>query len=117
MSTLKEWATIDPKALGTTGQPAYHVQNLVDGKWTSTRSKMDIIHPMDKDAPPIFSICDTQSDEIADFITSLRKVPKSGVHNPLKNPERYLKFGEISRKVSFNASEDSTSQRSVAHAV
>jgi len=28
----------------------------------------------------------------------LRSVPKSGVHNPLKNNERYLQYGEISRQ-------------------
>lgn len=27
----------------------------------------------------------------------MKAVPKSGVHNPLKNNERYLQFGEISR--------------------
>jgi len=97
-SSLSEWATIDPKSLGTTAEP-YAVQNLVDGKWCGSRTKMEIIHPLDKDAPPIFTIPDTQADEIQPFLDSLRKVPKSGVHNPLKNPERYVQFGEISRKV------------------
>ena len=60
---------------------------------------MKIIHPLDRDAHPIFTIPDTQENEIQPFIDSLRKVPKSGLHNPLKNPERYVKYGEISRKV------------------
>jgi len=98
MSSLPEWATIDPKALGTMAEP-YAVQNLVDGKWTSSKNKMTIIHPLDKDAHPIFTIPDTQVDEIGPFVESLRKIPKSGVHNPIKNPHRYLEFGEISRKV------------------
>jgi 1-pyrroline-5-carboxylate dehydrogenase len=38
--------------------------------------------------------------ELQPFVESLRGVPKSGVHNPLKNVERYVQFGEISRKVS-----------------
>lgn len=41
---------------------------------------------------------DTREDELGPFVESLRSVPKSGVHNPLKNVERYLQFGEISRK-------------------
>jgi len=28
----------------------------------------------------------------------MNRIPKSGVHNPLKNVERYLQFGEISRR-------------------
>lgn len=98
LASLPEWATIDPKRLGSTAEP-YAVQNLVDGQWKSSKQTMKIIHPLDKDAHPIFTIPDTQSDEIEPFIESLRKVPKTGVHNPLKNPERYLQFGEISRKV------------------
>jgi len=37
--------------------------------------------------------------ELGPFVESLRGVPKSGVHNPIKNVERYRQFGEISRKV------------------
>lgn len=97
-TSLSDWATIDPGSLGTTND-VYAVPNLVDGNWTNAKSAMEIIHPLDKDAPPIFTISDTQPDELAPFLASLRKIPKSGVHNPLKNPERYLQFGEISRKV------------------
>jgi len=53
---------------------------------------------MDKDSPPVCTIPDTQGNELGPFVESLRGVPKSGVHNPLKNNERYLQFGEISRK-------------------
>ena len=42
---------------------------------------------------------DTSVEELGPFVQSLAGVPKSGVHNPLKNVERYLMFGEISRKV------------------
>lgn len=100
MTTLSDWATIDPKVLGETDD-IYAVSNLVDGKWVKdTKQTMTIIHPMDKNKHPIFTIPDTQADEIGPFIDSLRKVPKSGQHNPLKKPERYVQYGEISRKVS-----------------
>jgi 1-pyrroline-5-carboxylate dehydrogenase len=91
------WATMDPKALGTTAEP-YAVPNIVDGKLTSTSKTIEIIHPLDRDAYPIFTVPDTQTGEIQPFLDSLRKVTKSGMHNPLKNPERYLDYGEISRK-------------------
>lgn len=33
-------------------------------------------------------IPDTQRDEAQPFIDSLKAVPKTGLHNPFKNPER-----------------------------
>lgn len=94
---LPPWATLDPLMLGE-GEP-YHVRNCVGGVWRSTNTSMDIPHPLDKTKAPIFSIPDTQVNELQPFLESLRKVPKSGVHNPLKNNHRYLQYGEISRKV------------------
>ena len=41
----------------------------------------------------------TSMDEIAPFIESLQSVPKSGLHNPFKNKERYLMLSEVNRKV------------------
>ena len=97
---IPEWATVDPKLMGTTPEP-YAVSNLVNGNWVKAKSTMTIPHPMDRDAHPIFTIPDTKSEELGPFFESLRGVPKSGVHNPLKNPERYVEYGEISRKASF----------------
>ena len=85
-------------ALGTDPEP-YTVSNIVNGSWCTTQATMTIPNPMDKDAPPVCTIPDTQINELQPFIESLKSVPKSGVHNPLKNNERYLQFGEISRKV------------------
>lgn len=99
LSALPSWATLDPSSLGLDPEP-YAVSNLVDGNWSSSKETMAIPNPMDKDAPPVCTIPDTQESELSPFLKSLKVVPKSGVHNPLKNVERYLQFGEISRKVS-----------------
>ena len=95
---MPSWATADPSKMGTTAEP-YAVSNLVDGKWAKAEATMTIPHPMDKDAHPIFTIPDTTVSELGPFLESLQKVPKSGRHNPLKNPDRYVQYGEISRKV------------------
>jgi 1-pyrroline-5-carboxylate dehydrogenase len=92
------WATADPATMGVSTD-IHSVANLVGGKWTDAKSRMTIPDPLDRDAQPIFTIPDTQVDELGPFFESLRKVSKSGVHNPLKNPDRYVKYGEISRKV------------------
>lgn len=42
----------------------------------------------------------TQPSEIQPFIDSLKSTPKSGLHNPIKCPERYLMYGEVSRKAA-----------------
>ena len=38
-------------------------------------------------------------DDIEPFIESLKSCPKSGLHNPFKNKERYLMLSEVNRKV------------------
>jgi 1-pyrroline-5-carboxylate dehydrogenase len=96
---MPSWATFDPSTAGSIAVP-HGVSNMVDGKWTtpSTHSNrvMEIIHPLDKNVPyPIFTTPDTAPDDLAPFIASLRRCPKSGLHNPLKNPERYLYLGQV----------------------
>lgn len=98
-SGIPTWATFDPAAVTTASTP-YAVQNIVGGEWQSAQKTMDIINPLDRDAPPIFTIPDTSSAELQPFIDSLRACPKSGLHNPFKNPHRYVELGEVSRKVS-----------------
>jgi len=44
---------------------------------------------------------DTKSDEdLKLFRDSLRACPRSGLHNPLKNPERYAKYGDVSFRLA-----------------
>jgi 1-pyrroline-5-carboxylate dehydrogenase len=97
--TTPSWATVNVKTLGSQATP-YAVQNLVDGQWQSAAKTLSIPHPLDRDKHDIFTIPETTADEIQPFVESMRKVPKSGLHNPLKRPERYVEYGEISRKVS-----------------
>ena len=97
--SVPAWATVDPGCMGVDAEP-YAVQNLVGGNWEGSTSKtITVPHPLDETAPPIFTIPDTQVSELDPFLESMRKVSKSGLHNPLKNPERYVQYGEISRKV------------------
>ena len=42
---------------------------------------------------------DPQIDEIQPYVQSLRSVPKSGLHNPLKNPERWTRMPPLSLPV------------------
>jgi 1-pyrroline-5-carboxylate dehydrogenase len=41
-----------------------------------------------------------QAEELSPFIKSLAACPKSGVHNPFRNVDRYLMLGSVSDKIS-----------------
>jgi 1-pyrroline-5-carboxylate dehydrogenase len=48
-----------------------------------------------------FIFCsDAKSTDIDEFVNSLNKCSKSGLHNPLKNPQRYVEYGSLSAKVA-----------------
>jgi hypothetical protein len=94
-----DWASVDPATLGSAPTP-YAVQNLVSGQWQSAKTSMTIPNPMNKNGPPVCTLPNTSSDELGPYVASLQSVSKSGMHNPLRNVERYRQFGEISRKVS-----------------
>jgi hypothetical protein len=95
-----DWASVDPATLGSAPTP-YAVQNIVGGQWRSAKTSMTIPNPMNKNGPPVCTLPNTSSDELGPYVASLQNVSKSGMHNPLKNVERYRQFGEISRKVSL----------------
>ncbi len=58
----------------------------VGGQWITSQKKKLLPDPMT--GKPFQEVPDTQVAEADAFIQSLRSVPKSGVHNPFKNPER-----------------------------
>jgi 1-pyrroline-5-carboxylate dehydrogenase len=91
MSSVPEFATVDPFA-GMTGDNPATLQNLVSGGWEdSDGGYIDVIDPMNGEA--ILKIPDTQNH--APFIAGLKSCPKSGMHNPLKNPQRYVALGDV----------------------
>ena len=98
---IPSWATVDPHSLGSGPNP-HNVSNIVAGNWQAQdkiKGKIYIPNPMNKDAPHLCTVPDTSIGELDPFVKSMENVSKSGVHNPLKNVERYLMYGDISRKV------------------
>jgi 1-pyrroline-5-carboxylate dehydrogenase len=78
------------------------VQNLVGGKWLDTERTNTIVDPLNGE--PFMTVPDTNGKELAAFVQSAKEVPKYGVHNPLKNPERYVQWGEICHKAGHELS-------------
>lgn len=90
---LKAFATVDPK--GMSGKDKGF--NLVNGEWKTTAAYTDLIDPLT--GKTMMQVPQTNSEEIQPFIDSMLAVPKSGLHNPFKNKERYLMLSEVNRKV------------------
>ena len=87
----KSFATVDPFA-GMTGSNPGKLQNLVGGQWVDVDAyRDDIPDPMSGEA--FLQIPDTQ--DLTPFIAGLESCPKSGLHNPLKNNDRYVHLGRV----------------------
>ncbi|MBU6415005.1 aldehyde dehydrogenase family protein [Patescibacteria group bacterium] len=70
------------------------LENLVGGEWRKTKNFVEVIDPLT--GGPLLVRPDTDISELEPFLAGLRSCPKSGLHNPFKNVERYRMLGEVS---------------------
>lgn len=89
---LKDFSVNQPK------QPKLKLENFINGEWRQTKTYEEYLDPLQGkvflEAPL------TDKSEMNDIITSMNNCPKHGLHNPLKNVERYRLYGEVCRKVT-----------------
>jgi len=92
MSTgWQTFASIDPFDGMTAANPG-KMANLVGGEWqTTTSTRDDIVDPLNGEA--FLLVPDTE--DIEPFVAGLASCPKSGLHNPLKNTDRYVHLGRV----------------------
>jgi len=95
-SALPSWATVDPDAMSGTN-PAI-AQNLLDGKWFDSPNSKSVIDPLNGES--FLQIPDVQSVELDAWDKSMKQCTKTGLHNPLKNPERYIKYGNVASRAA-----------------
>ena len=96
MPRIPEFATVDPWDGMTAADPGM-LQNLVGGQWGDGDGTYDdVIDPMNGD---VF-IREPHTSDFAPYIAGLRSCPKSGLHNPLKNPDRYVHLGQVCAKAA-----------------
>mmetsp|Transcript_22759 Transcript_22759/g.63198 ORF Transcript_22759/g.63198 Transcript_22759/m.63198 type:complete len:571 (-) Transcript_22759:574-2286(-) len=93
---LGSWATVDPNNMHP-GKPA-EALNFVGGSWIMPGNVREVPDPLTGET--FLRVADTSVEEIKPFVEGLQAVPKSGLHNPLKSPERYLMYGDISAKAA-----------------
>jgi len=91
MSRVPAFATVDPFDGMTAANPGV-LQNLVGGTWVDGDGGYDdIIDPMNGAA----FLREPRTRDFGAYVDGLRGCPKSGLHNPLKNPERYVYLGQV----------------------
>ena len=91
MPNVPAFATVNPREEMTAGSPGI-VRNLVGGNWVDSDDyRDDIVDPLNGEL--FLKVPATRNHE--PFIAGLRSCPKSGMHNPYKNPQRYVALGQV----------------------
>jgi 1-pyrroline-5-carboxylate dehydrogenase len=103
MSHLPAFATVDPQHGMNADQPGV-ARNLLGGCWLDTAQfREDIPDPLH--GGDFLRVPDTT--EFAAFIESLASCPKTGLHNPHKNPQRYVELGAVCARAASLLAEES----------
>jgi len=103
MSRLPAFATVDPQHGMNADLPGV-ARNLLDGRWRDAeRFREDIPDPLH--GGDFLRIPDTV--DTAPFVDRLRQCPKTGLHNPCKNPLRYVALGAVCARAAALLSEES----------
>ena len=105
MSRIPSFATLDPFD-GMTPEDPGVARSLVAGSWIDGTDFLPVI-PDPLSGGAFLKIPDTRN--IDPFIKSLRTCPKSGLHNPRKNPQRYVGLGRVCAKAASLLADPETS--------
>ena len=100
-SALPAWATCDPHK-----QELGKVLNVVEGEWVEIDGpdratgggNVTVVDPMNGKA--MAEVNEVSIESLHRYVACLDTCPKSGLHNPLKNPERYLMYGNVCSRVA-----------------
>ena len=76
------------------------VKNLINGKYIDVNNYLKIKNKINNKI--LFKVADTKIFELEELKKSINNVPKSGLHNPFKNPERYRILGDVCFKTAHN---------------
>jgi len=95
-NSYAEFATVDPFNDMTANSPG-EVQNLVGGNWVSeSKTRDDIVDPLNGGL--FLEVPDTE--DMTPFLDGIGSCPKTGLHNPLKNADRYVHLGRVCAKAA-----------------
>jgi 1-pyrroline-5-carboxylate dehydrogenase len=92
----RKYSVFNPRT--ASGSAPVVLSNFLNGKWSASKRYTDIVDPMNGDV--FIRMPNTGKDELAPFLERMIAIPKSGLHNPLRNVDRYNKYGEVSFKLA-----------------
>lgn len=75
------------------------LRNLVGGEWVEAARYNTLIDPLR--GAQLLAYPDTTPDELGSFLAGLGSCSKSGLHNPLRNVDRYRMLGQVSFKAAM----------------
>lgn len=101
MTRLPSFATVDPFNGMDSSAPG-EVCNLLAGEWRESGAWRDDI-PDPLNGGDFLRVPDTR--DYAPFVDSLDRCPKTGLHNPLKNPDRYVQLGAVCARAAARLAE------------
>ncbi|CAM9843610.1 unnamed protein product [Pylaiella littoralis] len=90
------FASVDPGSMS--GSNPHTVKNLLGGRWIDSSAHETLPDPLNGE--PFLKVPATTESEADNFVSSLALCSKSGLHNPLKSPERYLTYGSATAKAA-----------------
>lgn len=93
-SNLPSWATVDPFEMSEKNPGK--CQNLLDGKWVDSPNTKTVIDPLN--GTKFIVVPDVASSELDAWDASMKRCSKTGLHNPLKNPQRYNLYGRVASR-------------------
>lgn len=104
MTRPPSFATLDPASGMTAAEPGV-VRNLLNGRWhEAERYRDDIPDPLN--GGDFLRVPETE--DIEPWVQSLSRCPKHGLHNPFKNPERYVLLGQVCARAAALLGESET---------
>ena len=89
-STVPKWSTVDPWQVSASNP--YTIENLLDGKWKKSPKTEPVVDPLNN-GNFLFNSLPEGKQELDAYVASQRKVPHYGLHNPIRNVNRYMQFG------------------------
>ena len=92
---LKDFAQFNPDNMSNS---ITKLSNFVNGEFHSTKNYEEFPCPLK--GTKFLEVPLTNTTEMKEFKNFINSTPRSGLHNPMKNVDRYLLYGQICRKIA-----------------
>ena len=94
LKNIPKWATVNPSTMSSKNMGL--LSNLINGQWHTSYNFNQVIDPLNGEKIINYPVI----DDINLYKKSMQKCSYSGMHNPIKNTERYLMYGQVTAKAA-----------------